>query len=206
MTEKEYEILGKYVPESSLPILKRWFEQRFFLLKITKKRSTKLGDFRHPFNGKPSRISVNSNLNKYSFLITLTHEFAHLLVWDKHQNEPKSHGEEWKSEFAKLMHVHLQRNVFPDDLVKVLVRHLKNPPASSQVDIALVKALKKYDNKGPALHLSEIPEGAVFALENKRVFKKMEKRRTRILCEEVSTKKKYLIHCVAEVVLLQSSN
>ncbi|PKP40661.1 MAG: sprT domain-containing protein [Bacteroidetes bacterium HGW-Bacteroidetes-12] len=205
MTEKEYEILGKYVPEASLPILKRWFEQRFFLLKITQKRTTKLGDFRHAFNGKPCRISVNGNLNKYSFLITLTHEFAHLLVWDKHQNEPKSHGKEWKTEFAKLMHVHLQRGVFPPDLEKVLIKHLQNPPASSQVDMKLVETLKKYNNTPPALLLKEIPEGAIFALENKRMFKKMEKRRTRILCEEVATKKRYLIHCLAEVIVLPQS-
>ena len=32
------------------------------------------------FNGQGHRISVNANLNKYSFLVTLLHELAHLFT------------------------------------------------------------------------------------------------------------------------------
>lgn len=205
MNEKDYEIIGKYVPELSVPILKKWFEQRFFQLKITKKRSTKLGDFRAEFKGKPCRISVNHNLNKYAFLITLTHEFAHLLVWNKHKNQVKSHGIEWKTEFAKLMQVHLNNGVFPQDIQQVLVKHLKNPPASSGADVNLLKVLKKYDiNTVAVTHLTDVPLGTLFSIENNKIFKKLEKRRTRVLCEEVATKKKYLIHDLAEIIVVKS--
>jgi len=203
MTEKDYEILEKYVPETSLPILKKWFEQRKFQLKITKKRSTKLGDFRANFNDSFCRISVNHNLNKYAFLITLTHEFAHLLVWNKHKNKVNAHGIEWKTEFAKLMQVHLDKNVFPNDIQLVLINHLKNPPASSQADIYLSKILKKYDdNSEKVICLKDVPLGTVFSLENNRVFKKLEPKRTRVLCEEIHSKKKYLIHSMAEIVVI----
>lgn len=204
MTEKDYKVIAKYIPSESLPILKRWFDQRFFQLKITKKRSTKLGDFRAEYNGMPCRISVNHNLNKYAFLITLTHEFAHLLVWQRHKNDVKSHGIEWKTEFAKLMQVHLNRKVFPTDIEKVLVKHLKNPPASSQADLDLVRVLKNYDeNTNEVIHLADVPIGTTFCIENQRAFKKLETKRTRILCEEVKTKKKYLIHSLAEIVILK---
>ena len=39
---------------------------------------------------------MNNNLNKYSFLITITHEIAHMMIWEKHQNKVDPHGEEWK--------------------------------------------------------------------------------------------------------------
>ncbi len=193
------EILNNYVPENSLPILQKWFSQRPFELRITKKRSTKFGDFRASTKQDPNRISVNSNLNPYAFLITLTHEFAHLLVWNKYQHTVKAHGAEWKNEFATLMNVLLKKNIFPNHIETVLLKHLKNPPASSARDINLINELKKYDAPSNSVQLLELTEGTIFSLNNKKTFVKGEKRRTRYLCKEISTKKEYLIHGVAEV-------
>jgi hypothetical protein len=197
-----FEILGKYVPSESLPILEKWFNQRAFELKITKKRVTKFGDFRASTKLQPNRISVNSNLNQYAFLITLTHEFAHLLVWLQHKHKVKAHGLEWKMEFATLMNVLLTKNVFPEHLKVVLQKHMKNPPASSARDVSLISELKKYDAPSNLLTLNEIESGATFTLNQKRIFVKGVKRRTRFICKEISTKKEYLIHGVAEVELV----
>ena len=163
-------ILKKFVPEESLPILTKWFSQRPFELRIPKKRTTKFGDFRASLNNKPHRISVNSDLNNYAFLITLTHEFAHLLVWDKHQHKVKAHGLEWKTEFSTLMSVLLAKNIFPEHLKVVLEKHLKNPPASSARDINLINELKKYDAPSNTLQLIDLPEGSAFSINNKRFF------------------------------------
>ena len=195
----DFEILENYVPQDSLPILQKWFNQRPFELRIPKKRSTKFGDFRASTKDVSNRISVNSNLNQYAFLITLTHEFAHLLVWLKHEHKVKAHGLEWKTEFATLMNVLLIKNIFPDHIAVVLQKHLKNPPASSARDINLINELKKYDAPTNSVQLIEIPEGAIFTLNKKRVFMKGKKRRTRFLCKEIATHKEYLIHGVAEV-------
>ena len=195
----DFEILQNYVPEESLLILKKWFNQRPFELKITKKRATKYGDFRASTNRLPARISVNSNLNQYAFLITLTHEFAHLLVWLRHQHKVKDHGLEWKTEFTTLMNVLLLKKIFPHHINVALQRHLKNPPASSARDVNLINELKKYDAPSNTIQLVEIPIGEIFTFNNKRVFVKGKKKRTRFLCKEISTKKEYLIHGVAEV-------
>ena len=199
-----FEILQNYVPNASLPILKKWFDQRSFDLKISKKRATKFGDFRGSLKNEQPKISVNSNLNEYAFLITLTHEFAHLLVWLKHQHKVKAHGIEWKTEFATLMNVLLTKNVFPEHLKVVLEKHMKNPPASSARDPQLIAELKKYDAPSNLLTLMEIEENSTFILNQKRVFVKGKKRRTRFVCKEVSTKKEYLIHGVAEVELVNN--
>ena len=200
--EKTLKILEEYVPHESLPVLHKWFNQRPFELRIPKKRATKFGDFRASTKKLPNRISVNSNLNKYAFLITLTHEFAHHLVWLKHKHKVKAHGLEWKSEFATLMNVLLNKKIFPKHLEIVLQKHLKNPPASSARDIDLINELKKYDEETNTVQLINITEGAIFSLNDKKVFIKGKKRRTRFLCKEVSTKKEYLIHGVAEVELI----
>jgi SprT protein len=194
-----FEILQHYVPKESLPVLEKWFNQRPFELRIPKKRSTKFGDFRASVKKEPNKISVNSNLNQYAFLITLTHEFAHLLVWLKHQHKVKAHGGEWKTEFATLMNVLLAKNIFPEHIAAVLQQHLINPPASSARDINLINELKKYDAPSDNLQLIELPEGAFFILNKKRTFIKGKKRRTRFICKEISSKKEYLIHGVAEV-------
>lgn len=194
------EILKNYVPKDSLPILEKWFQQRPFQLRIPKKRVSKFGDYQAPLKNELPKISVNGNLNQYAFLITLTHEFAHLLVFHSYKHKAKAHGIEWKTEFQNLMRVLLNKNIFPDNLSIILNEHMKNPAASSARDARLVKELKKYDSPTNLVHLSDLPEGAKFSLNNKRIFIKGNKRRTRFLCKEVANKKEYLIHGIAEVL------
>lgn len=202
---KDFKILRKFVPEKSLPILQAWFKQRPFALKITKKRVTKFGDFRAETKQLPNRISVNSNLNKYAFLITLTHEFAHLLVWLQYQHKVKAHGLEWKTEFATLMKGLIKNEVFPFHLKVVLQNHLNNPPASSARDINLIKELKKYDAPSNTVQLIDLPQGETFCLNTNRIFIKGKKRRTRFVCKEIASKKEYLIHGVAEVEVVKKN-
>ena len=202
MITENFNTLKNYVPESSLPILQKWFIQRPFTLKITKKRATKFGDFRASLKGETPKISVNSNLNQYAFLITLTHEFAHLLVWHNHKHKAKAHGVEWKSEFSKLMQILIQKNIFPSHLATALTNHIKNPPASSARDAKLITELKKYDAPSNFIMLSELPKGTIFTLNSKRIFIKGEKRRTRYFCTEIGTKKQYLINGVADVLIV----
>jgi SprT protein len=196
--------IKNHVPTASLPILKKWFDQRPFVLKITKKRATKFGDFRGSLKNEQPRISVNSDLNQFAFLITLTHEFAHLLVWHEHKHKVKAHGLEWKTEFATLMNVLIKKDVFPEHLKIVLQKHMKNPPASSARDTNLINELKKYDAPSNTIQLINLPEGSAFSINNKRFFIKGNKRRTRFLCKEISSKKEYLIHGVAEVLLIDN--
>lgn len=199
-----FEIIEKHVPENSLSILQKWFNQVDFVLKTPKKRTTKFGDFKVDTRLNNPQISVNADLNEYAFLITLTHEFAHLLVWKQHQHSVKAHGEEWKNEFRLLMNVLLQKSVFPDDIFVPLYKHMQNPSASSARDVDLIKALKKYDEESDVVHLSDLPEGSKFSVNQKKIFIKGTKQRTRYLCEEIHSHKKYLIHGIAEVQLIES--
>ena len=199
----DFNLLQPHVPEVAIPILKGWFKQIDFRLKITKKRTSKFGDFKVDTRLNNPQISVNSDLNQYAFIITLTHEFAHLLVWKNYSHTVKAHGEEWKNEFRLLMNVLLQKEVFPDDIFVPLYKHMQNPAASSSRDIKLIKALKKYD-KNDTVHLADLSEGSKFSIHQKKIFIKGPKQRTRYLCAELNSNKKYLIHGIAEVELIEA--
>lgn len=182
----------KHLPQPAVNYCYSLWTQLNFDFKITKERASKLGDYRFdPMTGKHA-ISVNHNLNVYSFLITYIHEVAHLMTRNKYKSKVLPHGIQWKQEFKKIMLPMLNGKVFPDDILRVLAKHMKNPKASSSSDSRLLSVLRKYDGNVDLIFLSDIEPGVSF-LFNKKVYQKIEKRRTRSLCLEVISKKKYLI-------------
>lgn len=164
-------------------------ERIFF--KLSKARKSKFGDYRYDKFKKSHTISVNMDLNPYAFTITFLHEIAHKTAFSKYGFKIQPHGKEWKSEFQNLLVDILALDFFPEDIKPALLDYLNNPKATSSSSPKLMKALAKYDNK-PGLLLENIKEGEVFSFQNKD-YKKIKKRRTRSLCENLKTKKKYLI-------------
>lgn len=199
-------ILSKYLPEQSVHTIALWVRQYNFDLKITNSRSTKLGDYRSPFKGKRHKITVNHNLNKYAFLITLVHEVAHLTAFEKHSHMIKPHGEEWKLAYKQLMHPFLQESILPNDIQLALKNYLINPAASSCADENLLRTLKRYDKPNEALvHLEDLPFKTIFKISPERYFEKGEKLRKRYKCVELATKRIYLFSPVAEVTTVQKT-
>lgn len=164
---------------------------------VSKKRKTKLGDYRHPHMGKPHRISVNGDLNPYSFLITTLHEMAHLTTFIKYGNRVKPHGVHWKLEFKLIADPIFKKVALPADVDVALKNYLQNAKASSCSDDKLYRVLKRYDkNKG--ITLEELENGSFFKL-NDKIFVKGKKLRTRFECVEDASKKKYRVLGLAEV-------
>ena len=191
-------ILSKYLPSSMVKDIAQMLIEHKVLLKIKRPRKSKLGDYRSPaFNGRHT-ISINQNLNKYAFAITLLHEIAHLLCFNAYKNRVKPHGDEWKSIFQTLLVPYLKEDIFPTEIKTALINYMKNPAASSCADAHLLKALSMYDAT-PVIFLDEIQIGEHFFLENGQEFVKQKKRRTRYLCQSVNNKKLYLISGVAAV-------
>jgi hypothetical protein len=142
---------------------------------------------------KSHRISVNKGLNPYSFLITYVHEVAHLAAFVNHGRKIPPHGKEWKQEFRNLMLPILNPDIFPENVLKSLARHLKNPKASSYSDQNLVRTLRAHDSIDHELvSLESIPAGSEFILHGK-AFQKLETRRTRAVCKLIDSNKKYLV-------------
>lgn len=196
--------LSKYIPETAAPIISQWINDTGCRFKVTRSRSSKLGDYTAPYKGNPHQITVNHDLNSYSFLITTIHEFAHLKTYQDFKNQVKPHGVEWKDNFKNLMSSFIKLNIFPPDIIEAISSYMNNPAASSCTDLNLYRILKNYDNKAEdSIHIEDLAENTIFNLKNGRQFRKGEKLRKRFKCIELTTNRTYLFHPLAEVFLVK---
>ncbi|MGJ1362988.1 SprT-like domain-containing protein [Sphingobacterium spiritivorum] len=192
--------LQKYMPELAAPIISQWIIDSKCSFKISRARATKLGDYQAPYRGESHKISVNNNLNPYSFLITTIHEFAHLRTWQQHKNKVRPHGTEWKDNFKFLMEPFLKLHIFPEKILHAVIKYLNNPAASSCTDLHLFRTLKEYDSaQSPVITVEMLNQDDLFSMKNGRVFQRKERIRKRYRCVEVSTNRIYLFHPVAEI-------
>ena len=198
--EEDKTILGKYLPEASVGTVHDWLQQYKIHLKISRKRSSKLGDYRSPHNGKGHHITVNHDLNSYAFLITLVHEIAHLITWERYRNEVRAHGKEWKDAFRELMVPFMEMDIFPKDIHAALQSSLQKTYASSSSDLNLGRTLQKYDQT-PGIILEDLDEGSIFKLPNGRTFKKGSLIRKRYRCICLDNKRTYLVNSLVKVEL-----
>jgi len=204
--KRNSDILKKYIPEFAVPQIAIWIIEFDFKLKITRERSTKLGDYTPPRDGLNHTITINYNLNPFSFFITLVHEIAHLLTYNQYRNRVAPHGEEWKQSFRMLMTPFLTTDNFPLDVFYALRKYLQNPAAASCSDLTLMRVLKLYDvqeTKNHLILLERLPYQTHFLYNGNRIFEKGEKLRKRYRCKEISTGNVYLFSPLAEVEMIE---
>lgn len=204
LTRQKFSGLQDFLPDGSFELVIPYFQKYPVQLKITKARKTKRGDYRHPAPGKSlHQISVNGNLNSYSFLLTLLHEIAHLLAYLEFKNQIAPHGKEWKLLFKQVLSDFLNKHFFPHDVELALKKSLKNLKATTCSDVDLDRALKNYDLRHPSLILLEdIPSHSCFQIEDGRSFQKIEKLRTRYKCKELKTGQLFFVSGRTEVKIL----
>ncbi|UOK43631.1 MULTISPECIES: SprT-like domain-containing protein [Flavobacterium] len=194
-------ILEKYIPELAVEAVFELIRANHVHLKIVNERVTRHGDYRRHPDGF-HQITVNASLNKYRFLITLIHEIAHLVAFEKFGRNIKPHGDEWKITFQRLMVSFIRPEIFPSQLLPLLARHFRNPKASSDTDATLSLALKQFDPVSDKNYIFEIPYGSVFRIHNGKIFKKVALRTKRYECVEINSGRIYLFNPNAEVELL----
>ena len=192
------QVLEKYIPVAAVQSCAHLIKEHHVHLKIVNKRVTRHGDYRRMPDGS-HLITINASENNYRFLITLVHEIAHLVAFERFGRSIKPHGFEWKRTFQELMLPFIRPEVFPQQLLPLLARHFKNPKASSDTDATLSLALKQFDAANDKNFIFEIPDGDTFRLYNGKIFKKGKKRVKRYECLELATGRIYLFNPNAEV-------
>ena len=198
-------ILTQHVPAAAVEYCFQLWKESPFELKITRSRNTKVGDFTSKGSRHHPRITLNNDLNQFLFLQTYIHEVAHLRVYLRLGNRVDPHGEEWRSTFTDLMIPVMWEDVFPENVLHELRRHMISPKASSFADSRLIEAFRKHDNNASAIVvLNQLPEGSIFLFHG-RYFRKGKLRRTRILCQEMKSKRNYLVPADAVVSNVQLS-
>ena len=190
--------LSEYLPEVSIDLVIELLNKYPHQLKIVNKRETKHGDFRMAKNGK-YQITINNNLNKYQFLLTLIHEIAHLVTHIRYKRV-QPHGIEWKINFQHLMLPFVNPTIYPKEILPHLANYLKNPKASTDSDLNLSLAMKLLNKKSDKSFIFEVPLNAMFLFKNKTYIKK-NRRRTRYECIEIKSKRIYLFNQNVEVEL-----
>lgn len=202
--ESSLNLLKPYLPKGSFEDSVYYLEKYQVHLTITRERITKLGDYRNKHLNENHRISINGNLNKYSFLITLLHELGHLVAYEKHGSRIQAHGSQWKTAFGNILARFISKKIFPSDIEAELLKTLRNPAASSCAEAPLTRILKKYDPHKPGVFLlEELPNESLFRFKNGRIYQKEKKIRTRFLCKDQSTNKLFLFSPIAEVELVK---
>ena len=196
--------LNAYLPDGAFAPVVALINQYKVHLTVTKARKSVLGDYRHAFQGANHKITVNGNLNKYEFLITLLHELAHLLCFEQYKNRVEAHGKEWKNIYSSLLVQFIRLEIFPIDIQKSLQKTLLNPAATANGETALLLVLRKYDivKKEGYSFVAHIAEGTLFESLKGRIFKRGKKRRIRIECIEVNTGQVYSFSALTEVKVI----
>ncbi len=169
-------------------------------------RRTRLGDFRVLPTGQ-TQITVNADLNPWSFLITYVHEVAHAHVHRYRHRRTAPHGPAWQQAFQQLMQPLLTEVVFPVAILEPLRQYLQKPAATTYGHPALMTALRAHERQPLAstaatrILLRDVLEGTTFII-NKKKFVRGTLRRTRVVCKELASGKSYavLAHAWVETV------
>lgn len=204
VNEHPMHALAGFLPDGVFDLVVQYIHHYKVHLTVTKQRKSVLGDYRHAGLGSNHRISINGNLNKYEFLITLLHELAHLLTFEQYGNRVEAHGKEWKACYSKLLKDFVQHQLFPADIERALQKSILNPAATANGETELIMVLRQYDaeRKEGYFHVAELTEGSIFETDNGKIFQRGAKRRKRFECTEIKTGLKYSFSPVSEVKLI----
>jgi len=192
--------LKPHLPELALDLILDWIGNRPVHMRISRGRVSKLGDYRPPQKDHLHRISINGDLNPYEFLITLTHEIAHMEVWERYGKKVQPHGNTWKHHFAVKLGVLLEKKIFPEEMEPVIWKQVINPRASSKCDTKLTRVLDSHNPVNDGVFLEDLPAGAFFRLQDGRKFQKQEKLRKWYRCISMDNHRPYRVSPVARVV------
>ena len=187
------------IPESSIEYVNSIIQNEDILIILKKNRKTKHGDF--SVNKKGIRkITINSDLNPYRFLITLLHEISHLFVFNEYGFNIRPHGIEWKNKFKNLLLPVLNNHIFPEQILKPLARYTLNPKASTDSDDKLSYALNQF-NIEKKNYISDLKINSMFTSTNGREYIFLKKLRKRYQCREIQTNRIYLFNPNAEIII-----
>lgn len=187
--------LIKYLPENSLPYLKKWFGDYYIHIKITRGRHSKLGDYRK-MPDKSHQITVNSTLQPELFFFVLTHELAHLIAFEKYGYRISPHGNEWKYTFREMLHESME--VYHDDLKGIILKFSRSPKANFMASPELVRYFHAEDLKDEQNYIEDLKSGEIF-IYRRMTYVIEEKLKKNYLCKNLETGKKYVFKPLARV-------
>ena len=194
-------VLEKFLPENTLPFLKKWFGDYPCHLKITKNRNSKLGDYRK-LPDKSHQITVNGTLEPQLFFFVLTHELAHLIAFEQFGRRISPHGTEWKNTFREMLLESI--DVYQEDLKPIILKFSKSPKANFMASPDLVKYFHKESDDG-LIFVENLKVGDQFIFRNE-IFIIEETAKKRYICKDIKNGKRYYFRNLAQVKPLKKEH
>ncbi len=188
-------LLEKYLPENTLPFLRKWFGEHYIHIKITKGRNSKLGDYRK-MPDKSHQITINSTLPPQLFFFVLTHELAHLLAFENFGYRISPHGAEWKNTFRTMLLESI--SIYSEDLKPMMMKFSKSPKANFMASPDLVKYFRIDNYSDESSYIEDLKEGDRFIFR-KQIYSIEEMRKKNYLCINLNNKKRYIFKPLARV-------
>ena len=187
--------LENYLPENALPYLRKWFAEEFIHIKITRGRSSKLGDYRKKIDGT-HEITINSTLEPQLFFFVLTHELAHLIAFENFGRRISPHGKEWKITFGKMIIESI--SVYKDDLQRILIPFSTSPKANFMSSTELVRYFHIKDEDAKEVFVEELSPGDYFMYQRQKYQVEAHLKKN-YLCKNMQTGRKYSFKPLAKV-------
>jgi len=194
-------LLLKYLPENTVPFLKKWFENHTIHIHITKERNTKLGDYRKKRDGS-HMITVNSTLEPELFFFVLTHELAHLLSFERYGGRIAPHGKEWKFVFRTMLLESMP--VYSKDLQSILTRFSVSPKANFMSSEELVRYFYSEPVNESYVFVENLSQNEQFIYRKQR-YQYNERLKKNYLCTNLDSGKKYLFKSLVQVEKLANN-
>lgn len=188
-------LLQKYLPENTLPFLRKWFGDFYIHIKITKGRNSKLGDYRR-MPDKSHQITVNSTLQPQLFFFVLTHELAHLLAFEKSCYRISPHGTEWKNTFREMLLESIE--VYEEDLRPIIIEFSRSPKANFMASPDLVRYFHIEEENDDTVFLENLTKGNHFLYKNNEYFID-EKSGKKYICTNLDSGRKYIFKPLSRV-------
>lgn len=190
------EQLLNYIPEGANIFLQRWCKGFPIKLRITRTRSTKLGDYYKDLHGI-HQISINHDLPPELFFFVLTHEIAHLLAFEKYGKNIAPHGKQWKSVYQSLLMESIE--IYNPSLRGIILAYAQNPRAGFLSFTPLVRYFGMCDNAQDEVFVETLPKDTLFIYRGK-VYKQLGRLKKNYLCIQQSSERKYTFKPLTPVV------
>lgn len=185
-----------------MEIVTGWLDAPGLELKLSNRRSSRMGSYLRCRDGRHI-ITMNTNQGKYSFLITLLHELAHLQVSLERNARHTPHGKEWKSKFSELLLRTVAADALPQKIKDVLMMIAQSPRSTHFYDEKISSALLGFDpGANPGILLCDLPEGSRFRMMNGKIYVKGNRIRTRYRCRLEGSQSCFLVGGAVPVTLV----
>ena len=191
----QVEVLEKYLPENTFPFLKNWFGGYNIHIKITKERSSKLGDYRKIAKNQ-FVITINHTLPPELFFFVFTHEMAHLLAFEKYGRRIAPHGKEWKHTFREMLLQTIE--VYSENVKPLILEYAVSPKANFAASTGLKRYFYPDTLQNDEVFIENLIQNEVFIFRNE-MYKMKNKRTKNYLCTKLFSGAEYTFRALVKV-------